>query len=115
MNGQDIYLDREYDHIFINGSIKVVEANIIATNDVIHKIDQVLLPPDKDIVEIAIGKNPDEFNNLVAAVIEAELVDALKSEEPFTVLAPTDKAFNDLLSSLGISLSDFQKKNLKQY
>jgi len=44
-----------------------------------------------DIVDIAAGS--DSFTTLVAAVQAAGLVDTLKGEGPFTVLAPTDDAF----------------------
>jgi uncharacterized surface protein with fasciclin (FAS1) repeats len=46
------------------------------------------------IVETAIG-SPDH-ETLVAAIKAAELVDALSSEGPFTVFAPTDAAFGAL-------------------
>ncbi|MGF1817068.1 fasciclin domain-containing protein [Vibrio splendidus] len=45
----------------------------------------------KDIVDVAAENG--SFNTLVAAVKAADLVDTLKGEGPFTVLAPTDKAF----------------------
>ncbi|MFA0070347.1 fasciclin domain-containing protein, partial [Vibrio breoganii] len=45
----------------------------------------------KDIVDVAAGNG--SFNTLVAAVKAAGLVDTLKGEGPFTVLAPTDEAF----------------------
>lgn len=48
----------------------------------------------KNIVDIAVGDG--RFNTLVAAVTAAGLVDTLKSEGPFTVLAPTDDAFKKL-------------------
>ncbi len=44
-----------------------------------------------DIVDTAVAAG--SFETLVAAVQAAGLVDALKSEGPFTVFAPTDKAF----------------------
>lgn len=49
---------------------------------------------EKNIVEIAAG-NPD-FSTLVAAVKAADLVDTLSGEGPFTVLAPTNAAFEKL-------------------
>lgn len=49
---------------------------------------------EKDIVDTAVGAG--SFNTLVAAVKAAGLVDALKGEGPFTVLAPTDEAFAKL-------------------
>ncbi|MFA0547024.1 fasciclin domain-containing protein [Vibrio splendidus] len=45
----------------------------------------------KDIVDV-VAEN-GSFNTLVAAVKAADLVDTLKGEGPFTVLAPTDEAF----------------------
>lgn len=47
-----------------------------------------------DIVDIA--ANDSRFSTLVAAVKAAGLVDTLKSEGPFTVLAPTNEAFQAL-------------------
>ncbi len=49
---------------------------------------------DKDIVDTAAGAG--SFKTLVAAVKAAGLVDTLKSDGPFTVLAPTDEAFAKL-------------------
>jgi uncharacterized surface protein with fasciclin (FAS1) repeats len=46
---------------------------------------------DSDIVDIAV--NDGRFTTLVTALGEAELVDTLKGEGPFTVFAPTDDAF----------------------
>ena len=47
-----------------------------------------------DIVDTAAGN--EIFSTLVAAVKAADLVDALKSEGPFTVFAPTNEAFEKL-------------------
>ncbi len=47
--------------------------------------------PDKTIVELAVEDG--RFTTLVAALQEAELVDALSGDGPFTVFAPTDDAF----------------------
>lgn len=51
----------------------------------------------KDIVDTAVGSK--DFKTLVAAVKAAELVEALKGDGPFTVFAPTDKAFENLEKS----------------
>jgi uncharacterized surface protein with fasciclin (FAS1) repeats len=45
----------------------------------------------KDIVATAVAA--EQFKTLVTAVKAAELVDVLKGKGPFTVFAPTDKAF----------------------
>ncbi|MFO0881498.1 MAG: fasciclin domain-containing protein [Gemmataceae bacterium] len=46
-----------------------------------------------DIVDTAVA---GKFTKLVAAVKAADLVDTLKGKGPFTVFAPTDKAFEAL-------------------
>lgn len=48
----------------------------------------------KNIVQVAMGSK--DHTTLVAAVKQAELVDALSNAGPFTVFAPTDAAFNQL-------------------
>ena len=51
-------------------------------------------PVEMNIVETAVLN--DSFSTLVAAVQAADLVDALSSDGPFTVFAPTNDAFNNL-------------------
>ena len=48
----------------------------------------------KETVDIAAGN--DDFSTLVAAVQAVGLLDILKGEGPFTVLAPTNDAFAKL-------------------
>ena len=80
----------------------ITATNILATNGVVHVIDEVLLPPAGDIVETAVEAG---FSTLATALTAAGLVDELKDGGPFTVFAPTDAAFaalpagvlNDLL------------------
>jgi uncharacterized surface protein with fasciclin (FAS1) repeats len=76
----------------VNNSL-VGPANILATNGVIHVIDQVLLPPSMDIVETATAAG---FTTLATAIEAAGLVSALKGPGPFTVFAPTEDAFGKL-------------------
>lgn len=59
---------------------------------------------DQSIVDIAVSN--DDFSILVSALQEAELVGALQGEGPFTVFAPTNAAFADLLEALGIEAGD---------
>lgn len=49
---------------------------------------------EKDIVDTAVEAG--NFKTLVAAVKAAGLVETLKGEGPFTILAPTDEAFAKL-------------------
>jgi len=90
--------------INLSGGAKVNDANIVmvdkrARNGVIHGIDKVLLPPTKNIVEIAVGI--EDFSILVDAVIAAGFVDLLATTNNLTVFAPTNDAFVGLLLELG--------------
>jgi len=82
--------------VFINDS-KVTVTDLPASNGVIHVLDTVLslpTPAPGTIVAVA-SANPD-FSTLVSAIQAAELVDTLNGAGPFTVLAPTNAAFNKL-------------------
>jgi uncharacterized surface protein with fasciclin (FAS1) repeats len=86
--GQDIAIT--LGSIKLNG-VPVSQADIMASNGVIHVIDQVLLPPSGDLVQVA--ADAGTFTTLVAAVQAAGLESALQGDGPFTVFAPTDAAF----------------------
>ncbi|NNF19171.1 MAG: fasciclin domain-containing protein [Flavobacteriaceae bacterium] len=111
---------------FVIGDASDVDANLLdtdisASNGVAHVIDKVLLPPSaidflaslnlQNIVEIAVAT--DDLRILVEALQqpeEAGLVTTLEGEGPFTVFAPTNQAFADLLDALGAeynSIADF--------
>lgn len=59
---------------------------------------------EQDIVGVASGS--EDFTILVSALQEADLVEALQAEGPFTVFAPNNKAFAKLLGELNISAED---------
>jgi uncharacterized surface protein with fasciclin (FAS1) repeats len=80
---------------------KIVTTDIQAKNGVVHIIDKVILPANKNIVETAQGL-PD-FSVLVEAVVAANLQGTLSGAGPFTVFAPTNAAFTALLTELGIT------------
>ena len=82
------------DGVMVNDA-NVIQADVIASNGIIHVIDKVLSPTStpNDIPRTA--QCTGEHNSLVAAVIQAELLTTLQGEGPFTVFAPTDQAFAD--------------------
>lgn len=94
--GKDVSIKVKYGKVYLNGKTQVIKTDIAAKNGTIHVIDSVLMPPPakKDIVDTAVSTKM--FNTLVAAVKAADLVKVLKSDGPFTVLAPTDEAFKKL-------------------
>jgi uncharacterized surface protein with fasciclin (FAS1) repeats len=84
-----------------NRTSKIVATDLAASNGVIHTVDKVILPADKNIVQTAQGIG--DFSILVEAVVAADLVDALTAAGPLTVFAPTNAAFAALLIDLGVS------------
>ena len=88
----------------------VTMADVATSNGVIHVIDKVLSPTDtpNDIARTA--QCTGVHSSLVAALAQAELVETLQGEGPFTVFAPTDQAFADA----GIDLAALDTEEGKQ-
>jgi len=84
-----------------NRTAKITATDLIATNGVIHVVDKVILPADKNVVQTAQAL-PD-FSILVEAVVAANLQGTLSGSGPFTVFAPTNAAFAALLAELGVT------------
>ncbi len=82
----------------LNGDVTVTSADIDADNGVVHVVDKVIAVPT--VVDLAVQ---GDFSILVAALTRADLttdfVGTLNGDGPFTVFAPTDQAFVDLLNS----------------
>lgn len=96
--GGDIFLSVN-NGVFINGTIEVIDTDLIASNGVIHVVDNVILPPSQNLVEIAAG-NPD-FSTLVSLVSGAGLVETLSDlSADYTVFAPTNAAFAKLFETV---------------
>ncbi|WP_372744904.1 fasciclin domain-containing protein [Lutibacter sp.] len=60
--------------------------------------DMEVILPTQNIVEIA---QANGFTSLAAALTKANLVDALQASGEFTVFAPTNEAFANLLAAIG--------------
>lgn len=107
------------DVLYVNTS-RVTGPDVDATNGVIHLIDKVLLPPPSDlsdtgatiaeIVTALEGAADPEFTILLAALgtpgASALLTAASDPNATLTVFAPTDAAFEALLTDLGITAGD---------
>lgn len=74
---------------------KVVKADQMATNGVIHVINKVMFPiPTGSVVDAVVGNK--DFSTLLTAVQTAKLATTLSGAGPFTVFAPTNEAFAKL-------------------
>ena len=89
-----------------NRVANIATTDIGAANGVIHVIDKVILPADKNIVQTVMAlaaRTPAQFTILLEAVTAANLGATLSGPGPFTVFAPTDAAFAALLTELGVT------------
>ncbi|MCB0528944.1 MAG: fasciclin domain-containing protein [Lewinellaceae bacterium] len=99
-----IYVDLS-SGVKVNGST-VTTPDLSASNGVVHVINKVIVPPT--VVNHALN-NPN-FSILVTALTRSDLsvdyVSTLSGDGPFTVFAPTNDAFADLLTELGANSLD---------
>ncbi len=100
--GDSVFVTRNASGVFVNG-IKVAKADIPADNGVIHQLSVVLNKPAGNIVETALANlgGDNGLDSLVAAVTAGSLGTTL-SGSLFTVFAPTNKAFRELLTALSL-------------
>merc|ERR1712187_108318 len=106
VEGKNLHVLRLGDQVRVGASLsdadrkKVIAADNMASNGVVHIIDGALLPPTSlgdskpNIVELA--QSVDDLSTLVAAVVAGDLAETLSSPGPFTVFAPTNEAFGAL-------------------
>lgn len=92
--GQTLAVSLDGDNLKINDAT-VIQADIIATNGIVHAIDTVLLPPAAPVtgtIVDVLSNNPD-YSSLVSLVTTANLVDTLNNvDASFTVFAPNNAA-----------------------
>ncbi len=86
----NIFATKNAAGVFINGN-QVTQADITASNGVIHKINTVLIPPTQNIVQIVVAS--PSYSLLKEAVLKCGLDGALSGAGPLTVFAPNNAAF----------------------
>jgi uncharacterized surface protein with fasciclin (FAS1) repeats len=111
INDNTLYLTKNSTGVFINGSTKVVTADVDASNGTIHAIDNVLMPPAQTIAGLvaarAAATTAPEFTLLLQALQRPAaaniLAAASNASANVTVFAPTDAAFRALLGTTPLS------------
>ncbi|MCY7292685.1 MAG: fasciclin domain-containing protein [Ferruginibacter sp.] len=87
-------------NLFMLATIAMITSTATAQMDKMDNSEKTIMVggaamyPSKNIVQNAVNSN--DHTTLVAAVKAAGLVETLSSAGPFTVFAPTNKAFNKL-------------------
>lgn len=88
-------------NVYVNQA-QVTSVDIAADNGVVHVLNAVVLPVET-VVDVAIDNG---FTSLTAAVVKAELLPALTNPlATLTVFAPTNAAFDNLATALGVDLN----------
>jgi len=109
LNERQFYVSEDpTGNLWINGNAQIIQTDITADNGIIHVLDYVITAPSQNIAQIAIAANEastPEFTQLVAALIRADLVEAVSGDalDNLTVFAPTDAAFEALYEVLGVN------------
>ena len=96
--------------IVVNGSTNISQTDIVAVNGVIHITDAVIEFPDVTTFVLA----DPMFSTLVSAMTadaSFDFVETLQTPNgtmpaPFTVFAPTNNAFDDLILDLDLTSLD---------
>ena len=114
-----IYINQVNMRVTLNGEARITQGNVRVSNGIIHAVDRVIPLPSV----VTFAKADQGLTNLLIALTRSDLtVDFVTtlstklgaSPAPFTVFAPTDQAFMDLLVELGAqSLSDIDEPTLK--
>jgi len=114
LNDKEIMIHMDGSSVKLNINVGVTGTDVNATNGVIHTIDTVLMAPTQTIADIAIA---NDFSTLVTALQAAGLVDTFSGDGDFTVLAPTNAAFDKLEAGVlaGLLNDTAALTNLLQY
>lgn len=92
-NGQPVTITRLGEDVFVNGA-KIGVKDLVADNGVVHSIDAVLQlssTPTNTVMDVIISSPTHRV--LQGALNTTGLSSTLRGDGPFTVFAPTDKAF----------------------
>jgi transforming growth factor-beta-induced protein len=114
-----IHIEQVNMRVTLNGEAMITRGNIMASNGIIHTVNRVIPLP----TVVTFVTADENFKNLAQAVTREDLsvdfveilsTNANNSPAPFTVFAPNNTAFANLLSELGVSsLGDIDEPTLK--
>ncbi|KAI8985447.1 FAS1 domain-containing protein [Pilobolus umbonatus] len=110
LSGYDIILNKTDDGLYLRGSGaangedrsvigKVIDSDILVSNGVIHTVDRVQLPYDLEITNhdlLSAEGTHSLLNLLKRAGLEDQVLNHIDKTRPYTILAPSDRAFAKL-------------------
>ncbi|XP_032893181.1 stabilin-1 isoform X2 [Amblyraja radiata] len=107
LSGNTIQISSKENVIYLNGDAQIITTNYITANGIIHYINKVLVPfklkpnmqistsSQSSLITVASENGYKMFSNLIK---ETNLLPLIEDpiHKPFTMMWPTDKAFNSL-------------------
>ncbi len=102
-----IYINQANMRVTLNGSSRIVQGNINASNGVIHAVNAVIPIPslvtfvlaDPNLYNLSLALTRDDLTEDFPTILNTEYG---RAPAPFTVFAPNNMAFIDLLNELEI-------------
>uniref|UniRef100_UPI00358FA073 transforming growth factor-beta-induced protein ig-h3-like n=1 Tax=Myxine glutinosa TaxID=7769 RepID=UPI00358FA073 len=93
-DNQKVLINHYKNGIVTVNCVRVIKANNLATNGVVHMLDGILTEPARTLRKI-LDENK-ELSTLKSAIIGAGMMSDLEEEQGLTLLAPTNAAFKKL-------------------
>ncbi|XP_043106769.1 periostin [Puntigrus tetrazona] len=93
-NKQGLYINHYSNGVVTVNCARIIHGNQVATNGVVHVIDRVISAVSSTIKEVIESNNDLASLNTVAS--RSGLQDQLAEPGPYTLFAPTNKAFDNL-------------------
>lgn len=114
-NEEPVYVTASEEGVFVNGSAQVVIPDIEGANGVIHAVDEVLLPNLVNPVAGIVSKNYNLTTLLGLVAEREEILATLRDPEgEFTLFAPTNEAFEEIMDAVA-ELSDEEITDILLY
>ncbi|MDA8762744.1 fasciclin domain-containing protein [Flavobacteriaceae bacterium] len=106
-NAMSIYINQVNMRVTLNGESRIVQGNVRASNGIIHVVDRIIPLPslvtfvlaDPLLYNLAVALTRNDLTVDFTAVLSTQNG---TSPAPFTVFAPNNLAFLDLLTELGV-------------
>uniref|UniRef100_A0A1A8DUT4 Periostin, osteoblast specific factor a n=1 Tax=Nothobranchius kadleci TaxID=1051664 RepID=A0A1A8DUT4_NOTKA len=106
-NNLGIYINHYPNGVLTVNCARLIHANQVATNGVVHVIDRVISSVGNTIRDFL--ENTDDLSSFADAALAAEVMDKLGKPGHYTLFAPTNSAFDKLKPGFMESITENQE------
>uniref|UniRef100_A0A1A8RTD9 Periostin, osteoblast specific factor a n=1 Tax=Nothobranchius rachovii TaxID=451742 RepID=A0A1A8RTD9_9TELE len=106
-NNLGIYINHYPNGVVTVNCARLIHANQVATNGVVHVIDRVISSVGNTIRDFL--ENTDDLSSFTDAALAAEVMDKLGKAGHYTLFAPTNSAFDKLKPGFMESITENQE------